>query len=517
MTPETDSAGELRVLLRAATAKDGELIGSMLAREAVETTSCFTPEDLLREIARGAGAVVIAEELLYDPGFARVVAALQAQPDWSDLPVIVLARPGADSPAIARIMEALGSLTVLERPMRVATFISAVRAALAGRKRQYVLRATVEGLREADQRKTEFLATLAHELRNPLAPMRTALSVLMSRQPDPVTSRKFFEMMDRQVQHMVRLIDDLLEVSRITRGKIALQIHPIDLVEVLRDAADVSRPLAEAASQQLVLRLPAGRIHVAADKVRLVQVFANLMNNASRYSPAGTQIEIALAREGRDAEVVVRDYGIGIPQDMLGEVFELFVQVGDAARAAQGGLGIGLTLVRKLVELHGGSVEAQSAGTGQGSVFTVRLPTSEREEALAPAAAEPVDLQGQSVLIVDDNADAADSLALLVSMFGADVRVAYGGADALRLIDEARPEIGILDLGMPGMDGYELARRLRGSPETEGMFLVALTGWGQDSDRVKVSAAGFDRHLLKPVGIQDLAMALQEAPRGSGV
>jgi signal transduction histidine kinase/ActR/RegA family two-component response regulator len=506
-----DPSGELRVLLRAATAKDCELMISTLRRAGIESASCLDCNDILREIGHGAGVLVMAEELLQDPAFAKVLAALQAQPDWSDLPVIVLARTGADSPAIARIMEALGSLTVLERPMRVAAFVSAVRAALAGRKRQYVLRATLEGLREADQRKTEFLATLAHELRNPLAPMRTALSVLMNKQPDAQTSRKFFEMMDRQVQHMVRLIDDLLEVSRITRGKIALQIQPVDLIEVLRDAADVSRPLAEAAGQQLVLRLPAGRIDVAADKVRLVQVFANLMNNASRYSPAGTQIEIAVARNGADAEVVVRDQGIGIPSDMLGEVFELFVQVGDAARAAQGGLGIGLTLVRKLVELHGGSVDAQSAGSGKGSVFTVRLPTCDREEAVVPAAHATLDLLGQKVLIVDDNGDAADSLALLVAMFGATVKVAYGGADALRLVEELRPDIGILDLGMPGMDGYELARTLRGSPETAGMFLVALTGWGQDSDRVKVSAAGFDRHLLKPVDIQDLAAALAQA------
>ncbi|HUR90219.1 MAG TPA: ATP-binding protein, partial [Ramlibacter sp.] len=320
-----------------------------------------------------------------------------------------------------------------------------------------------------------------------------------------------FEMMNRQVDHMARLIDDLLEVARITRGKIALQIHPVDLVEVVRDAADVSRPLAEAAGQQLVLRFPAGSIRVAADKVRLVQVFANLMNNASRYSPAGTQIEIEVMREGEGVTVVVRDQGIGIPKEMLGEVFELFVQVGDAARAAQGGLGIGLTLVRKLVELHGGTVEASSAGTHKGSVFTVRLPTSAAAEEAAAAVRPRLDMQAHSVLIVDDNADAADSLALLISMYGAPVKVAYSAADALRLVKDIRPSIGILDVGMPGMDGCELARRLRANPDTAGMFLVALTGWGQDSDRVKVDAAGFNRHLLKPVDVKDLVDALAEA------
>ncbi|HEY8048232.1 MAG TPA: HAMP domain-containing sensor histidine kinase, partial [Ramlibacter sp.] len=320
MNAEIDAAGELRVLLRAATAKDRDLIVPMLQREGVASTACATADEVLREMAAGAGALILAEEVLYDPAFTGVMAALQAQPDWSDLPVMVLARTGADSPAIARMMDAIGSLTVLERPMRVAAFVSAVRAALAARKRQYVLRETLEGLREADQRKTEFLATLAHELRNPLAPVRTALAVLMNREPDPAQSRKLFEMMNRQVEHMARLIDDLLEVARITRGKIALQIHPVDLFEVVRDAADVSRPLAEAAGQQLVLRSATGGIRVAADKVRLVQVFANLMNNASRYSPPGTQIEIEVARSGDSGEVVVRDRGIGIPPEMLGQV-----------------------------------------------------------------------------------------------------------------------------------------------------------------------------------------------------
>jgi CheY-like chemotaxis protein len=342
--------------------------------------------------------------------------------------------------------------------------------------------------------------------------VRTALAVLMNREPDPAQSRKLFEMMNRQVEHMARLIDDLLEVARITRGKIALQIHPVDLFEVVRDAADVSRPLAEAAGQQLVLRSATGGIRVAADKVRLVQVFANLMNNASRYSPPGTQIEIEVARSGDGAEVIVRDRGIGIPPEMLGQVFDLFVQVGDAARSAQGGLGIGLTLVRKLVELHGGSVEASSAGAGKGSVFTVRLPVCETEDAVATATRPRLDMSGHSVLIVDDNTDAADSLATLMSMFGAPVKVAYSGAAALKLVKDARPSIGILDVGMPDMDGCELARKLRGTPETAGMFLVALTGWGQDSDRLKVTAAGFNRHLLKPVDLNELMTALAEAP-----
>ena len=502
---------ELRVLLRAATAKDRDLIVSMLAREGMATVACVTSEDILREMAVGAGTLIVAEELLLDPRFAGVVSALQAQPDWSDLPVIVFARTGADPPAIFTIMETLGSITVLERPMRVAAFISAVRAALAARKRQYVLRATLEGLRDADQRKTEFLATLAHELRNPLAPVRTSLALLMNKEVDAAQSRTCYELMNRQVEYMVRLIEDLLEVSRITRGKIELRVHPLDLLEVLRDAADVSRPLTEAAGQQLVLHFPAGSITVSADKVRLVQVFSNLINNASRYSPRGTQIDVEVLRVDDSAQVVVRDQGIGIASDMLAEVFEMFVQVGDAARFAQGGLGIGLTLVRKLVELHGGTVTAESGGSGTGSTFTVALPLSEASETLAARTRPRLDMRGQGVLIVDDNADAADSLASLIGMLGAPVKVAYGGAEALRVVGDIRPSIGILDIGMPGMDGCELARRLRAVPETAGMFLIALTGWGQDSDRVKVSAAGFNSHLLKPVDLNDLVAALAEA------
>ena len=512
MTLPAKTSGELRVLLSAATPKDGSLIDAILAKEGIATCWCPQPNDILHEMAAGAGALILAEELLQEPTSASVIAALKAQPEWSDLPVIVLARTGADSQAIARIMMALGSITVLERPTRIAAFISSVRAALAARKRQYVLRDTLEGLRESDQRKTEFLATLAHELRNPLAPMRAALVVLKRSEPDALQSHKLYDMMARQVDYMVRMVDDLLEVSRITRGKIELQVHPVDLLEVIRDAAEVSRPLAHAAGQELVLHLPAGEVKVAADEVRLVQVFANLINNASRYSPEGSRIEVDVARDGGEAEIVVRDHGIGIAPEMLDAVFEMFVQVAGPGRSAQGGLGIGLTLVRKLVEMHGGTVTAQSAGCGAGSVFKVRLPVREMSEPQAMGASSLLDISNHRVLIVDDNADAADSLASLISMLGAAVQVAYGAAEALQVVTKLEPTIGIIDVGMPGMDGCELATRLRAKPGTAGMYLVALTGWGQEADRLRVSAAGFNKHLLKPVDLDDLMAALADAP-----
>jgi PAS domain S-box-containing protein len=355
------------------------------------------------------------------------------------------------------------------------------------------------GLREADRRKDEFLATLAHELRNPLAPIRYALHML--RRDDP-TIEPVREIMERQVEHLVRLVDDLLEVSRITRGRVELRRERTELASVLRRATEISRPLLDASEQRLTLQLDGGALVLDADPVRLCQVFANLLNNASKYSERGGHVWLTGGREGSQAVISVRDAGLGIPADMLPSVFDLFVQ----GNRDQGGLGIGLTLVRSLVEMQGGTVTAHSAGTGQGSEFVVRLP-------LAPVRAEPQPLQDTraplelpraSVLIVDDNHDGADSLRLLLRSLGLEVRVAYGGAEALALLQSFVPELVLLDIGMPGMDGYEVARRIRADQRLREVVLVALTGWGQEQDRARARTAGFDHHLIKPADLETL-------------
>ena len=501
-----------RVLLKSVTGKDAALATTVLERAGMSACTCHSVEALASEIERGAGALLIAEEVLGDPAFRGVLARLQQQPAWSDLPVLILARTGADSMAIVDAMEMSANFTVIERPIRIFSLISSVRTALRARARQYELRGVMEGLRLADERKTVFLATLAHELRNPLAPLSTALALLRRKPLDAVGARPHYEMMERQVQHMVRLIDDLMEVSRITRGKIELKLEALALERVVADAIELSRPLLNSARHQLELSLPPTTVRVYGDRVRLTQVFSNLLNNAAKYTPAGGCVKVSVASAGGLARISIRDNGIGIPTHMLAAIFDIFVQVTDATRIAQGGLGIGLTLVKSLVELHGGTVQARSQGPGEGAEVSVSLPLARSDQIELPHPAQQVG-DGESlsghILIVDDNREAADSLSVLLRMMGANTSVAYGGSEAMALATELRPSIAILDIGMPGMDGCELARHLREDPRNSSMVLIALTGWGQADDRVRVTAAGFDHHLLKPVDIAEMLPLLR--------
>ena len=356
-----------------------------------------------------------------------------------------------------------------------------------------------DALREADRRKDEFLATLAHELRNPLAPLRNGLQVLQLDAQATPAARRVHEMMARQIDQMVRLVDDLLEVSRITRGQVELRRQVVALRTVLDHALETSGPAIEAGWHRFVLDVPEEPIWLDADPVRLAQVFANLLNNAARYTPAGGRIELVARRENGEVVATVRDTGVGIPADELPHVFDLFVR-GDRSRA--GGLGIGLGLVRALVQLHGGRVEAHSEGPGRGSAFIVRLPVA---KAAQPQASEGAEHPGPKVppqlriVVVDDNHDAADALAMLLGCLGADVIVAYDGAGALESIRARRPRLAIVDLGMPVIDGFELARRVRSDRRLDGVTLAALSGWGQEHDRARSREAGFDHHLVKPV------------------
>jgi CheY-like chemotaxis protein len=378
-----------------------------------------------------------------------------------------------------------------------------------------------EALREADRRKDEFLATLAHELRNPLAPIRNSLHILRIA-GNSAAAERVHDMMDRQVNQMVRLVEDLLEVSRITRGKFELRREHVELVTVIRAAVETSKPLIEAARHELIVLLPPESIVIDGDPVRLAQVFANLLNNAAKYTEEGGRIWITATREGKNVIVSVRDNGMGIPEAMLPKVFDLFTQVDRSGRRAQGGLGIGLTLVKRLIAMHRGSVEARSDGAGCGSEFLVTLPIV---PAKAPADAaggderEPASerVATRRVLVVDDNRDAADSLGILLRFLGVEVHVAHDGPSALEAIRVFNPEIVILDLGMPGMDGYEVARRIRQIGKNKDVTLIALTGWGQPEDRRRSNEAGFDHHLVKPVEVDSLQalLASLDATRGN--
>jgi PAS domain S-box-containing protein len=370
-------------------------------------------------------------------------------------------------------------------------------------------RAQARLLEEQDRRKDEFLATLAHELRNPLAPIRTGLHILRKSGTGEQAAR-MHEMMERQLQHLVRLVDDLLDISRITLGKVELKKERVDFRAVLGSALESTRPLIEAANHELAVRLPADPLPLDADPTRLAQVLANLLNNAAKYTPPGGRIQLAAEVDGSMLVVRVSDTGVGIPADMLTKVFDMFTQVGRSIDHSQGGLGIGLTLVRRLLEMHGGSVEAQSPGANAGSTFIVRLPLAERvempAEPLTPAAAQRL----RRILIVDDNHDAAESLSMLLSIEGHDTRVANDGEGALAAVPEFRPDTVFLDIGMPGMNGYETARHLR-QAHGRALRLIALTGWGSEEDRRRAREAGFDAHLVKPVDPAMLASALQSS------
>ncbi|WP_198119996.1 hybrid sensor histidine kinase/response regulator [Massilia rhizosphaerae] len=375
-----------------------------------------------------------------------------------------------------------------------------------------------QALKETDRRKDDFLAVLAHELRNPLAPISNAVHLL--RHPDGRRrADRLVEMLGRQVRQMIKLVDDLLEISRITRDKIELHRQPLLLADVVQGAVETSRPLIDQHRHHLDVRLPDEALTLHADSVRLTQVLANLLNNAAKYTDAGGRIELAARRDGDDVEIAVRDNGIGIPPANLPDVFDMFTQAHRAAGRGEGGLGIGLAMVRSLVQMHGGTVEARSAGPGQGSEFVVRLPLADRHDAAGDAgtAAHAAPLAGPRILVVDDNQDAADTLAMLLEADGARARAVYDGQSALAAMPGLRPHAVLLDLGMPGMDGLEVARRIRADPAWSGVRLVALTGWGQASDRERTRGAGFDFHLTKPVDLGVLRAWLGAVIGGHGV
>ncbi|HEX7446528.1 MAG TPA: ATP-binding protein, partial [Pirellulales bacterium] len=373
-------------------------------------------------------------------------------------------------------------------------------------------------LREADRLKDEFLAMLAHELRNPLAPIRNTLYILKQPSSDESLARQVLDIAERQVHHMARLLDDLLDVSRISRGRIELRKEPLDLTAVVNRSVEALRPLFEQGRHELTVSLPPSSLRVEGDATRLEQVLTNLLNNAAKYTDAGGRIWVTIERQGNDAVVRVRDSGVGIAPDMLPRVFDLFVQAERRLDRSQGGVGIGLTLVRKLVELHGGRVGAHSEGVGRGSEFVVSLPAmAERGQPNGEASdgddARP--MPKRKVLVVDDNPDSADTLALVLRLAGQDVRTAYDGAAALAAAEEFRPDLVLLDIGMPGMDGYQVAQRLRKDLDFRDQVLVALTGWGQDEDRRRSEEAGFDRHLVKPIETKVLMELLRELGRRS--
>ncbi len=380
----------------------------------------------------------------------------------------------------------------------------------------------VADLQLADRRKDEFLSVLAHELRNPLAPIRNGLHLMKVAHDDARIVGRAREIVDRQVTQMVRLIDDLMDLTRISRGKLMVQKAPVALADVLRIAVETSQPIIEQAGHAFTLDVPDAPILVEADETRLAQVFANLLNNAAKYTMHGGRVGLSVRRDGDEVHIAVDDTGVGIPAAMLGHIFDMFTQVDRSLEKAQGGLGIGLNIARRLVEKHGGRLTAESGGEGQGSRFVVSLPVADSSAvaAVAPPDGEPAPAgPPRRVLVVDDNVDAATSLSLMLRAMGHETRTASDGREAVAAVEEFRPDLVLMDIGMPNLNGYDACRQMRQLPWTRDLVIAACTGWGQDDDRQSSREAGFDLHLVKPPSpsaLQQLVAGLDGRPRAGG-
>ena len=651
---------EQRVLALMPSERDSERTLHLLTEASLACTACRDMSALCDELRRGAGALLLTDEMVVADIARQLEETLREQPTWSAIPILLLAREGTAERMQQSTLGAYNSVVVIERPVRTRSLVSAIRSALRARRNQYQIRdaireherqaaelsaqdeklrfalsagrlgsweldletlemscsdicksnygrpldepftyaqltesihpddrervraaiahslateslydieyrvvwpngethwamvrgrgiydasakpirmvgvsldvtererlhealrrsqvelaAQADQLRMADRRKDEFLATLAHELRNPLAPISTGLS-LLTESSDPEVSRKTLGIMQRQVRHMVRLIDDLLDVSRITMGKLELKRERIAVASVIEAAIEGSMPNLQQARHELRLDVTADPLFLDADHTRVAQVISNLLNNSSKYTANGGIIELSVRREGDQVRIAVTDNGLGLPPECFEDIFQMFGQVNRALDRSHGGLGIGLALVRRLVEMHGGTVEAESAGPDQGSTFTVRLPLADGAagEIAGTNEGDEIDPEDRRVLVVDDNDDAAELLAVMLQQRGYRTAIAHDGPEALDVAQTLAPNIVILDIGLPGLSGYEVAERLRSNARLRETALIALTGWGSPDDRRRAIAAGFDVHLTKPVSAEDLHAALGRA------
>ncbi|MBC7860033.1 MAG: response regulator [Burkholderiaceae bacterium] len=491
---------EQRILIHAPTGQDAALSAKVLALAAINSCVCASAFELARELARGAGTVLTVEEALAGGAFDVLAEHVARQPRWSDLPIILLThRGGNDTLPVRQAIAGLGNLTLLERPVRTLTLVTAAHAMLRARAKQFQVR-------EAERRKDEFLASLGHELRNPLAPIKTSAALLGRLFPDVPQALRIGAVIERQVTHLTRLVDDLLDVARITSGKIALQRAPVHFGAVMAHVGELCQQPAAAKRIVLGYDLPQADIVLHADYARVVQILANIVSNAIKFTPPGGRVDVAATVEDGQLRVSIRDSGIGIEPDALGRIFSMFEQSATVSGQMASGLGIGLSLARRFAEMHGGSVEARSDGPGKGSEFLIRLPVVSVTPQAAAAGSEPA--AGQAgptrVLVVDDNRDAADSLQALLGMEGFEVAAAYNGAAALAAVARELPDVIVMDLGMPGIDGYAAGRLIRARPDAGRILMIALTGWGQSDARQRTEEAGFDHHLVKPVDFDDL-------------
>jgi signal transduction histidine kinase/CheY-like chemotaxis protein len=490
---------ENRVLIYAPAGRDAELASEILSIAKVDNTVVMSAAELSEQMLAGVGAVLTVEEALSPGGIKALGDFVMRQPGWSDLPIVLLTHRGPDSLSVRRAIATLGNVTLLERPVRTLTLITSLQSVLRARAKQYQVR-------ETDRRKDEFLASLGHELRNPLAPIRTSMGVLTHMYPDQAPIIKVSEVIERQVTHLTRLVDDLLDVARINSGKIELQQENTTFAAIINHVIELCAAAAAAKRIRIALDVPVQEIRLFADYARVVQIVANIVTNAVKFTPEDGEIRVAARLDEGCLEMSISDSGIGLDACAVERIFTMFEQNVPLAGQIRSGLGIGLSLSRQFAEMHGGSVRARSDGLGKGSEFIVRLPVVSSTAAAGAPAPEVPDLTDYrpKVLVVDDNRDAADSLQFMFEMEHCNVSTAYDGFAAVRAVEETMPDMIIMDLGMPSMDGYEAARQIRQHPGSQSVLMIALTGWGQSDARQRTIDAGFDHHLVKPVDFDEI-------------
>ena len=519
-----------RVLLLAPTGRDAQMAGQVLGEAGVSAEACGDIEDFCRRLSEGAGVAFITEEALSATALMRLVETLREQPPWSDFPLIVLTSGGGKVPANLSVLKALsdaGNVTLIERPTRIITLVSALHAALRARRRQYEVREhllaqqhaeaertlLLEEAEAANRTKDEFLATMSHELRTPMTAILGWSQLLRSDKLNEADRPRALEVIERNARAQVKLIDDLLDVSRIITGKLRLDVRMVNLAAVVEAAVDALRPTAEAKAIRLQVLLDPLAGPVSGDTDRLQQVVWNLLSNAIKFTPKGGRVQVRLERINSHVEVTVSDSGNGINAEFLPHVFERFRQADGRTTRAHGGLGLGLAIVRQLVELHGGTVHVESGGEGQGATFIVGLPLMVmRREMDTPERRHPTSggeravdcppaLAGLQVLVVDDEADTRELLRAVLEQCGSEVRTAGSAAEALALIAESKPDVLVSDIGMPEEDGYELIGKVRGLEAglNERVPAIALTAYARLEDRIRALNAGFQVHVPKPI------------------
>ncbi len=452
----------------------------------------------------------IAEEALAGEGLNCLVDVLKNQPPWSDLPLILMTGSGETS-AFSRRLEAIlqtgGNFTLLERPIRLLTLFSVVTSALRSRRRQYEVRNLLEESKRAVTQRDQFLAMLGHELRNPLAAIVNAVTIMKRfGAEDPELTREQIDLIARQSSHMTRLVDDLLDVARITTGKISLNLEIVDLRDLAAKALQTLKSMLGAQRHEITFETAGVPVTIEADPVRMEQVIVNLLNNAVKYTPEGGRVWLSVS-DGDEAVLRVRDSGTGLSPESLEQIFEPFAQASPTLARSRGGLGIGLAVVRSLVEMHKGMVAARSDGIGAGSEFEIRLPVVKKPGAARVRQSPQKAIHPCKILLVEDNPDARLSLARLLRLYGHEVETAENGQQGLERALTVNVDVMLLDIGLPGLDGYELARRIR-AQRGNSVFLIALTGYGQEDDREKARKAGFNLHLTKPLDPEKLAEVL---------